>query len=315
MTESLPAVPAGPETGYYGLPLLKKPVWTWEVPAYFFVGGAAGAGAVIAEMTRLGHDGDAVRRDARWIAGAGAVLSAPLLIADLGRPERFLNMLRVFKPQSPMSVGAWILLAFSSAAAAALAAQEIDRRLPGRYSIAVIENTAGSAAAVLGPGMAAYTGVLLGVTAVPVWSRHARMLPLHFAFAGLATAVSLLQLRGHRHPALNRLGLAAAAVETFVGARIEAAARPAGEPARRGASGTLMRAAGALSGPVPLLLRAAGRRSSRAQRAASAATIVGSVLTRYAWIAAGRRSAADPRDPLRLDEPKQRGGITSGEAR
>ena len=110
-----------PETasGYYGLPLLKAPVWTWEVPAYFFVGGAAGAAAVIGAVANMtAHSPDLVRH-ARWVAAAGAALSPPLLISDLGRPDRFLNMLRVFKLRSPMSVGAWTLVAFSNAAAAA----------------------------------------------------------------------------------------------------------------------------------------------------------------------------------------------------
>ena len=83
-------------TGYYGLPLLKPPVWTWEVPAYFFVGGGAGAAAVIAAAARLSGGRDELARDARWIAAVGGAIAPPLLISDLGRPERFLNMLRVF---------------------------------------------------------------------------------------------------------------------------------------------------------------------------------------------------------------------------
>src|SRR5581483_3986325 len=96
---------ASPETGYYGIPLLKKPAWTWEIPLYFFVGGAAGAAAVVGAVADYSGADRKLVRDARWIAAAGTVLSPALLIADLGRPARFLNMLRVFKPQSPMSVG------------------------------------------------------------------------------------------------------------------------------------------------------------------------------------------------------------------
>ena len=124
------------EPGYYGQELLKAPVWTWEVPAYFFVGGAAGAAALIAAVARRTGASDALVRDARWIAAAGGALSPPLLISDLGRPERFLNMLRVFKLRSPMSVGAWTLVAFSNASAASafagLASRTTGRRLPGR---------------------------------------------------------------------------------------------------------------------------------------------------------------------------------------
>ena len=99
--------------------MLKQPPWTWEIPLYFFVGGAAGAAAVIGAIADYtGADRELVQH-ARWIAAAGSVISPALLISDLGRPERFLAMLRVFKPQSPMSVGVWTLLGFSSGAAAA----------------------------------------------------------------------------------------------------------------------------------------------------------------------------------------------------
>src|SRR5690242_3577678 len=94
---------ASPETGYYGIPLLKEPSWTWEVPLYFFVGGAAGAAAVMGAIASYSGADRRLVRHARWIAAAGAVISPALLIADLGRPERFLSMLRVFKPKSPMS--------------------------------------------------------------------------------------------------------------------------------------------------------------------------------------------------------------------
>ena len=101
---------------YYDVPLLKAPVWTWEVQVYFFVGGAAGAAAVIANVARWTGANAALARDARWIAATGGPLSAGLLAAlrIFGRPERFVNMLRVFKPQSAMSVGSWTLAAFSA---------------------------------------------------------------------------------------------------------------------------------------------------------------------------------------------------------
>src|SRR5260221_3349200 len=113
---------------YYGLPLLKEPVWTWEVPAYFFVGGAAGAAAVVAATAQLAGGREDPLRDARWVAAAGAPLSTPLLISYLVSPDRFLNMLRVFKVQSPMSDGAWTLVTFGTAAAAAAFAEELRRR-------------------------------------------------------------------------------------------------------------------------------------------------------------------------------------------
>ena len=102
-------------TGYYDQPLLKPPVWTWEVPAYFFVGGVAGVAAMVAAVSAVAGADLTLVRDARWIAAAGAVISPALLISDLGRPDRFIYMLRVFKWRSPMSVGAWTLALFSPA--------------------------------------------------------------------------------------------------------------------------------------------------------------------------------------------------------
>jgi hypothetical protein len=267
---------------YYGLPLLKRPVWTWEVPAYFFVGGAAGATAVLGFAARVrGEDGRLIR-DARWIAAIGASLSAPLLIADLGRPERFLNMLRVFKPQSPMSVGAWLLAGFGAASVATVV-------LRGRKS-----DVASAASAFFGLGMSTYTGVLIGATAIPVWARHVTALPMHFAASALGSAVSLLEIRGHRQKALNRLGIAAAVFELF--------------SERERQKGELGRLAETLAGSVPLVLRFAGRRN-----AASMATLLGSFLSRLAWLNAGKSSADDPRAALDSGRDAVRSGETVGE--
>jgi hypothetical protein len=303
-----PAAAATPETGYYGLPLLKEPTWTWEVPTYFFVGGASGAAAVIAAAAGFASEpadrrlAD-LRRDARWIAAVGSVASGALLTADLGRPERFLNMLRVFKVQSPMSVGAWTLAAFSSASSAAAFAELVGRRTEGRVPIAIVGNAAETLAAATGLLMSTYTGVLIGATVIPAWNRHVRVLPIHFAASALGSAISLLELLGHDDPALNALGIAAAAVETGIGAWLERDRVPASEPLRNGASGRVIRMGGVLSGPVPLALRLAATRWPDARRAAAAATLVGALLTRFGWWAAGRTSAADPRVPLQLESP------------
>jgi formate-dependent nitrite reductase membrane component NrfD len=253
------------DDGYYGLPLLKKPVWTWEVPAYFFVGGTAGAAAIIGVAAQLARADRKLVRDARLIAAGGAILSAPLLIADLGRPERFLYMLRVFKPQSAMSVGAWTLTVFGGATAAAALFEE-----------SVIGNLAAVVSAATGSIMATYTGVLLGVTAIPVWAKNVKLLPINFAASAAASASSALQLAGHDERALHLIGFAAAAGETYIGRR---ARKP------------LSQLAAALSGPIPLVLRALGVRSKRARRLAAASALFGSLLTRIAWVEAGRESA------------------------
>jgi formate-dependent nitrite reductase membrane component NrfD len=266
--------PLPAEPSYHGLPLLKPPVWTWEIPTYFFVGGAAGAAAVIGFAARVGGGNERLVRDARFIAAAGGALSGVLLVADLGRPERFLNMLRVFKPQSAMSVGAWIVAAFGATSAAAML-------LPRRAG-----DAAAFGSAVTGLGMATYTGVLLGATSIPVWSQHVAMLPAHFGASAVGAATSALELRGRRDRALNRLAIAAAAFETVMAPRID----------------TNMRVAAALSGPVPLVLRLLAARSRKMRQAAAVSTLVGSLLTRIAWVEAGKASASRV-DGARVGDP------------
>ena len=280
---------ASAATGYYGLPLLKPPVWTWEVPAYFFVGGTAGTAAVLAAAARSTGADRALVRDARRIAAIGAALSAPLLIADLGRPERFLNMLRVLKLRSPMSVGAWTLAAFGAFSTGTVLFEELAKR--SRMRIDWMADASGFAAAGTGLVMATYTGVLLGVTAIPVWSEHAALLPAHFATTATASAVALLELRGHDTAALNAIGLGAAAFETASGTRIESHRPFATDPLRRGRVGMMTRLGGFLSGPLPLALRIIGVRSKRIRRVAAVSSLVGSLVTRFAWVAAGRVSS------------------------
>ena len=277
---------------YYGVPHLKAPVWTWEIPAYFAVGGAAGAAAVIASAARMAGGRPDLVRDARWVAAIGGAMSPPLLVADLGRPERFLAMLRVFKLQSPMSVGAWTLLAFGNASAAAAFADLVERLSNGRLPVRVLGNAAESLAAATGLVLSTYTGVLIGATAIPVWNQNVKLLPIHFGASGMGTAVSILELLGHRDPALNALGMGVAAVETMIGTSIEFRRSQALVPLTHHPSGLITRAGGVLSGPVPLALRilAAISKSTDVRKTAAVCTIVGSLLTRYAWVAAGRDS-------------------------
>ena len=286
---------AGAATGYYGRPLLKKPVWTWEIPLYFFIGGAAGAAALIAETAHWTGSSRRLVRDAQRLAAVGGLLSPVLLISDLGRPARFLYMLRVFKPQSPMSVGVWIVLAFSNAAAGAAAVSFAPRRARARLPVRLLERGLSASAAMTGVGMSTYTGVLIGVTAIPAWAQHVRLLPLHFAYSGLATAVSILQLLGHGQRGLRRLGMAAGVIETAVGVLLETTGDRDPAPLRHGRSGMLMRAAGVLSGPLPL-----GLRLLRRIPAAAASSIAGALLTRFAWIRAGQTSSQDPAPALAL---------------
>jgi hypothetical protein len=295
------------EAGYYGWPLLKAPVWTWEVPVYFFVGGAAGASAAIAAVARLAGASPALVRDARWMALGGAALSAPLLISDLGRPERFLYMLRVFKPQSPMSVGVWTLVAFSGAATASVAGGLAERHVSQRRTVTLLGGAADALSAATGLLLATYTGVLIGATAVPVWARNVGLLPVHFGLSGLGAAASALELLGHRQRALRAIGIGVAAGETAIGGYLESRVDPAFDPLHHGRSGHLARMGSLLAGPVPLALGIFAGRSRTARRLAVCSMLAGSLLTRLAWLAAGRESARAPAgtDSAAVPSPSQ----------
>ncbi len=303
--EGSPFPKASPETGYYGIHLLKEPQWTWEVPIYFFVGGAAGAAALIGGLARLTGKDKRLARDARLVAAGGAVVSTGLLIADLGRPERFLNMLRVFKIQSPMSVGAWVLALFSSTAGAAAFAQMVEQK-SDFGPIRVLGNIAEGFSAALGLPLATYTGVLIGATAIPAWHQNIKTLPIHFGMSGLASGVSILELVGNdESPALNLLGIGATAVESYEGFQLEFLRNgAANRPLKHGLTGWTTRSGSVLSGPVPLALRliATVSGSRRLRRFAAWSSIAGSILTRVGWIYAGHNSARDWRIPLQIEE-------------
>jgi hypothetical protein len=304
--EGAPFPKATAETGYYGIPLLKEPPWTWEIPLYFFVGGAAGAAAVVSAIADYTGADRKLVQDARWIAAAGSVISPALLIADLGRPERFLAMLRVFKPRSPMSVGVWTLLGFSTAATASAFAGFLRNRYGPSLPIRILENAGRAASLALGLPFSNYTGVLIGASAIPVWNRSAGELPIHFGASGLGAATGILELMGHhKSRALQALGLGAAIFETWEGIRIEGRSHAYLEPLKRGSSGWLTRSGGILSGPIPAALRLASlfgsrKRSYALRRWAAWSAIAGSLITRFAWVRAGRVSANNPKLPLEL---------------
>jgi formate-dependent nitrite reductase membrane component NrfD len=198
-------------------------------------------------------------------------------------------MLRVMKVRSPMSVGAWVLAAFTPLVLAALVLH--GRLLPAPLALAA--DGIRVAAALLGLVLATYTGVLLAVTAIPAWNVHRALLPPHFAASALGSAAAFLELLGFLTPATHRLGLTAALVETGIGAILELGRRREDRALRVGRPGILIRLGGALVGPLPLALRLAAGEDSAARVAAALAFLAGAILTRYAWLAAGRASAAD----------------------
>jgi len=311
---------ASPQTGYYGQPLLKEPQWTQLIPFYFFVGGAAGSLGVIGSLADVVASDRKLARDARWLAFGGSVLSGALLVTDLGRPGRFLNMLRVFKPQSTMSMGSWILSGFSVFASASSLADAVEY-FSGANVLARLLRGAGRVGSVaFGMPFHNYTGVLLATTALPVWNERADSLPGHFGMSGLQSAASILELTGHENNlSLNLLGLLSASMETWEKIDMSSKSSQALLPLKKGPSGALVSAGAWLSGPVSILLRLASLlvdRPGRIRRLAACAGISGSLFTRYGWVQAGKASARDWRLPLEIEAPKSerkpRGDLFAG---
>ena len=289
-------VAAGPiprKPGYYGQPVVRPPVWTWEIPIYFFVGGLGGMSAVIALGALLFHHLD-VARMAMWLAAIASVLSPVLLILDLGRPHLFINMLRVFKPQSAMSMGAWILTAFGMCVVPGLIALEFQTfHVFGAVVDQILGLAAGMlifASAVFGMLLATYTGVLIGATAIPAWFLHHKLLPVHFGTAGLGSAAALLELLGHRIAPLNAIGLFAAAVESVLLIWLSINKHGVADRAiHQHGSGWLIRVGEIFTGPIPLVLRLIG-----AIPLAAISFLVGALVSRFGWMAVGKISARDP---------------------
>lgn len=292
--------------GYFGKGILKPPVWTWEIALYFFVGGLGGMAGVIAAPAWFSGHAD-IQRAAMWLAAAGGVLTPVLLIMDLGRPKLFLHMLRVFKPQSPMSVGTYIVSAFGTfAIPGALLVELAQRRVFGSDSgflatgLHVLSILLTLGTAFWGMFLATYTGVLIAVTSVPVWFTHKMLLPFHFGFAGLGCAVGALELLGfYWSGPLGALGFLAATVETGVLLWLLLRRHGASDRAlHEGLSGRLLLPAEILTGPVSLLLRVPGFWVPGWRLAAAVAFLVGALMNRFGWVFAGHASAHDPEAPL-----------------
>lgn len=312
-----PLPKASPETGYYQQPLLKEPQWTPLIPLYFFVGGASGSLGVIGSLADLLGANDELARKARHMATAGSAISSVLLIADLGRPSRFLNMLRVFKPQSAMSVGSWVLSGFGASAAASTLADLLDTQVDGSAISTFLRTVGRTGCTVLGMPFHNYTGVLIGASVIPVWNNRIRSLPREFGMSGLQSAVGLLELAGETDSnALNAIGLVAAAFETWEGIDLLRTHDRALAPTKQGSTGALIQTAGLLSGPLPIALRLASlftrKKKRRLRQAAALSGIIGSLCLRYGWVAAGTASARDWKTPLQIPERDEtKPGVTA----
>jgi hypothetical protein len=274
-------------SGYYGYPMIKPPEWTDLIPTYFFTGGMAGTAATLAFAERCAKN-DELARTMLLGAVAGSAVSGFCLIADLKRPERFLNMLRVFKPTSPMSVGVYIFSAFSGATFVAAACEFTGVLRPiGRVFEAI--------AALLGPAMSCYTAVLIGDTVVPAWHYGRRTMPAVFAATSASTAAGWGLLFGNGNAGTARRLAAVAGPAVLIALqRLHQELGPrqkhayeTGEAARFANAAKILSAAGTATAVL-------SKYYAPLSKVAGALLLAGGVAERFAVFRAGCNSARDP---------------------
>lgn len=284
-----PTVPKAEFTSYYNRPVIKEPVWeSPDVPGYLFLGGLAGASSALgAGAQATGRP--ALARVCKTGALGGAALSMVALVNDLGRPLRFLNMLRVFKVTSPMSVGSWLLSGYVPLAGAAAASA-----LSGRASRLGAMATAG--AATLGPAVASYTAVLVSDTAVPTWHDSYPELPFVFVGSGAAAAggLGLLAAPPTQNGPARAMACFGVGTELVAFERMTRRIGLTAEPYSTGRGGAYLRASKVLSlaGLAGALF---GRRSRVISALSGAALLLSSAATRWGVFHAGLQSARDPK--------------------
>jgi formate-dependent nitrite reductase membrane component NrfD len=303
---------------YYDQPTLKQPHYKWLIVNYFFVGGIAGGAQVLATVADLtGNEEDRVLvRHGRYLALAGGVISPVLLVADLYKPSRFLNMLRIFRRTSAMSIGSWTLAAFGTFSGLTALCQFLEDR-SGHRRWRHCGRIAELPAAATGTLMACYTGTLLSTTSVPFWAAAPVHLPVLFSTSAAATASAALTLSlkrgGAASPVVRRLEhfktvAAAAEVAAHAAIRQKWRREQVDSPLRQepirtaywaGAIGAGVVAPLAISG----LQKLTGRRSTTATIAAATATLVGGFLLRTVVTFGGRSSARNPRDYFQMTQP------------
>jgi formate-dependent nitrite reductase membrane component NrfD len=296
-------------SNYYGIPPIKEHTWTWEIPIYFWLGGIGAGSHVASTIARMvGHTDRAFLRTARYTTLITMILSPILLIMDLGRPERFYNMLRIVKWRSPMSMGTWALTGFGLLSGLVATSQAAEDGLLGRGN--VLARLAGALPARLlsvlalpfGFFVGAYTGVLIGATSIPMWARNVVLMGPTFLSSALSTGLSAISLVlhlggwGERRTleALRRAERASLIVEAGLIAasliRMGRWGRPlySRKLAPLFVGGTIL---GGILAPLALL---SGRASRPRGLLASVLALLGGLALRFAMIEGGRLSARDP---------------------
>ena len=274
---------------YYGRPILKEPVWKPEIPSYLFTGGLAGGSSLLHGYARVLRQ-KRLANTALYVGAVADVVSPLLLISDLGRPERFLNMFRVFKVTSPMNVGSWLLMASGGASSTAAVLELLGILKPVKWTAELVSF-------VLGAPLATYTGTLLADTAIPVWHEARHELPFLFgasASASAGAAAALLLPPEEAGPA-RRLAIAGTAAELATMEAMQHRLGFVGEVYKQGAAGRLARISKLCAAAGAGLLAWKGKRSRAAAVGGSALVLAGEVALRWSVFKAGFQSARDPR--------------------
>jgi formate-dependent nitrite reductase membrane component NrfD len=289
----------GADTTYYDRPMLKQSVWSIDIPIYYFLGGTAGAaltlGAAVQLVSPRGrHPLRRVSAICHWTGIIGSTLGAAFLIHDLRRPSRFLYMMRVFRPTSPMNMGTWIL---SVAAPTAITTGLLVNR---RGFLGAIGDATGYISGIFGAALAGYTGVLVSNSAIPIWQQSRRWVPVMFMASSAAAASSVVDLIARDEPSrrLTRIfGAAGRFVEIAAAKKVEHAAPDipkVAEPFHHGRSALLWKTATALTALSLSAGLLPGRRP-RARILTAVAGLLGSLSLRFAVHYLGNASARDAR--------------------
>jgi formate-dependent nitrite reductase membrane component NrfD len=297
------------DKNYYGIPPIKHAHWTWQIPVYFWIGGI-GAGvhlfSTVAQL--LGHEDRALIRTSRYTVLLTMILSPILLIWDLGRPERFYNMLRIVKLRSPMSTQSWSLFLFGNLAGLLATRQAAEDGLLGRGVISrlVMSLIPARLLSVLALPFGLFvgfnTGNLISATSVPMWARNWMLMAPTFLTSGLSTALSLLSLvlhLGHMGEkktlrALRRAEKATLVIEGALFAASLARMSRWSKPLFSRKVAPLFVGGGILAGIVAPMALLFGRETRSKSLLASTLVLLGGLAFRFAMILGGRISADDP---------------------
>lgn len=301
-------VPDAEFRSYYGRPVVKPPSWkAHNIAGYFTMGGIAAGASVLAAGGDL-TGATRLRRAGRLTALAGLTGSVVALVADLGRPERFLNMLRVFRPTSPMNMGSWILSVYGPLVGVAAVSELGASRTSSSSATGLLARggrAAGVGAALVAPAVASYTATILSDTAVPLWNEARRELPFVFAGSAAAAAGALVTALVPPREAGSARAFAAmgAAIELAAQSRMEhELPSPVADALCEGRARQLLGTGRALTGAGAVLSSLVGRRSRTVAVLAGGAMVAGSACTRFGIFYAGVASTEDPRytvDPQR----------------